>query len=353
MADTGILTPKGGKIVLFGLAGAGKTSIHHRCFLDTELPEIEKMQPTLLMSVDSPIIPFLEEELSFWDLGGQEGYIRSHLSDPQIFKNLKAIIYVVDCANRKALPKAKVHFASVEKILSENNEDPLRFVFLHKFDPDKRKILASNLSIFLSDLQTALPKKTMYLSTSIYDDSAQNAITDVLYSAFPVEVLQQAFSSTFLPEIYQKFNSETLYSLAKTSGVETVNQKLLDVFNSLGRAIANNLKISWSKILINKTKLESELKNDYLTFKTRPDRQIAISVKCPIEDFSIIKEYPIDVCLITRGLLAGVLETLRFGELTEIETIYHKGNSSPKQCHFLVLAPKGLEAHISSQAKED
>ena len=74
MADTGILTPKGGKIVLFGLAGAGKTSIHHRCFLDTELPEIEKMQPTLLMSVDSPIIPFLEEELSFWDLGGQDRF---------------------------------------------------------------------------------------------------------------------------------------------------------------------------------------------------------------------------------------------------------------------------------------
>ncbi|MFX0115242.1 MAG: ADP-ribosylation factor-like protein [Candidatus Hodarchaeota archaeon] len=347
MANLGAIIPKGGKFILFGLAGAGKTSIHHRCFLKTELPDIEKLPPTLLMSVDSPQVPFLNEELSLWDLGGQEGYIRSHLSDPQIFRNLRVIVYVVDITSREAVSKVKTHFAGVEQILLEFSESPLRFVFLHKFDPDKRKELARNLTTFLAELQTVLPPDTKFISTSIYDDSAHNAITNVLYSAFPVEVLRQAFSNTFLPKLYQKFSTEKLISMVRDNGTDAVNQKLFEVFHSLGRAIGKNLKISCLKILTGELDFESTTKKEYIKFEALSGRQIAISIECPLEISENEGKFPIDVCLMTHGLLTGVIETLRLGELTEIETIYHNRETGCKSCRFLVLAAKGLEAQIS------
>ncbi|MFQ5977461.1 MAG: ADP-ribosylation factor-like protein [Candidatus Heimdallarchaeota archaeon] len=353
MAETAAMIPKGGKIILFGLAEAGKTSIHHRCFLQTELPDIEKLQPTLLMSVDSPQIPFLSDEISLWDLGGQEGYIQSHIRDPQIFRSLRVIIYVVDITKTEALSKIKAHFSAVEKILIENKENPIRFAFLHKFDPDKRKNLARNLSIFLAELQTTLPPETTYVSTSIYDETAHNAITNVLYSAFPVEVLRQAFSNTFLPELYQKFSIEHLRKMAKSTGIEVINQRLFDVFNSLGRAIGKNLKISWSKIMAGAMDFESQGKTDYLEFEALSGRQIAISVDCPFVIQEIDENFPVDVCLMTRGLLTGVIETLRLGGLTEIETVHHNRDTDCKQCRFLVLAAKGLEAQTSGETEED
>ena len=355
MAKSRAMTTKGRKILLFGLADAGKTSIHHRCFLNSQLADIEKNPPppTLLMSVDSPQVPFLDEVLNLWDLGGQEGYIKSHLSDPQIFRNLGAIIYVVDVTNSEALPKAMAHFATVEDILSENEEQPIRFVFLHKFDPSQRKTYSRNLSIFLTELQPVLPSDTMYVSTSIYDESACTAITDVLYATFPVEVLRQAFSSNFLPDIYEKFNSEQLVKMSEQIGVNAVNQKIHEVFSSLGRALGKNLKISWSKILSGDMEFKTPPGGQFLTFEAFSGRQIAIKVDCPLSRQEIDEDFPIDVCLMTRGLLEGIVETLRLGKITEKETILHSKNEACKRCLFLVLPQKGLEARVVERSNEN
>ncbi len=342
---------KGGKIILFGLAGAGKTSIHHRCFLKSDIEEIEKLPPTLLMSVDSPPTPFLHEELSLWDLGGQEGYIKSHLSDPQIFRNVRAIIYVVDLEKRENLPKAKAHFASVEKIVNQNQEQANRFVFLHKFDPDKRKEFAKSLTIFLAELQSVLPPDTVYYSTSIYDDSACKGITNVLYSAFPVEVLRQAFSGMFLPELYQKFSTDRLQAMAgSSSGVQAANKKIFDVFTSLGRAIGKNLKVNWSNILKGISDFRPS-EGRYLKFESLPGRKIRIAVDCVFEEQNM-DDLLIDVCLMTQGLLSGVVGTLRLGEVEEEETMLHDKDKGCTKCHFLVHPLKGLESQFGTLVEE-
>ena len=84
------------KIVLVGLANAGKTSIYIRCFDNADHVRIRNLTPTILFTTNKPKITFTEEFIEFIDLGGQKQYIKHHLENPSQFRNLRTVIFVVD-----------------------------------------------------------------------------------------------------------------------------------------------------------------------------------------------------------------------------------------------------------------
>jgi len=86
------------KVLLFGPAGAGKTSLMRTTCLGYNFMKVLNLKPTKGVSRENFIFRGILE-LSLWDLGGQERYIERYFSESQrelIFSEVTTAVFMVD-----------------------------------------------------------------------------------------------------------------------------------------------------------------------------------------------------------------------------------------------------------------
>ena len=88
------------KILLFGPAGAGKTSLMRTTCLGYNFMKVLNLKPTKGVSRENFIFRGIME-LNVWDLGGQERYMERYFSESQrelIFSEATTAVFMVDSA---------------------------------------------------------------------------------------------------------------------------------------------------------------------------------------------------------------------------------------------------------------
>jgi GTPase SAR1 family protein len=177
-----------GKILFFGQAGAGKTSIYKKYFLELSNEQILETRPTVLFTLTKPNIKIFEKEaqLVVFDLGGQSSYISSHLANDAVFAALDIGIFVIDVSEAELFERA-IDFLSKahERIQELNEKPPIIAIFLHKFDPARKSSLESFAEQITDKLRKSFPNLSENIySTTLFDDSIKETMDTLLIKAF-------------------------------------------------------------------------------------------------------------------------------------------------------------------------
>jgi len=174
------------KISLIGLSGCGKTSLYSIIFAGKTPEETKRLSPTILYETRRH--PFLGLEISIFDFGGQDQYLKEYLDQPKVFMGTDVLIPIVDLHDPNSFEKAKQYFEEVLKIYKENYQKPKICLFLHKYDSEdyQKELLDTNVKkgkeIFTNLFKEYEP--VTYL-TSIYDQQNLTKIfRDILIGSY-------------------------------------------------------------------------------------------------------------------------------------------------------------------------
>lgn len=177
-----------GKILFFGQAGAGKTSIYKKYFLELSNEQILETKPTVLFTLTKPHIKIFEKEpqVVVFDLGGQLSYISSHLANNAVFAALDLGIFVIDVSEAELFESAIEFLSKAHERIQELNEKPaIMAVFLHKSDPARKSALEPLAEEITDKLRNSLPNlsENIYFTT-LFDDSIKETMDTLLIKAF-------------------------------------------------------------------------------------------------------------------------------------------------------------------------
>jgi len=124
----------GYKIILAGLAEAGKTAVKRLFFLKHKTEDVDGLTATL--SYERLAVTINKTPITILDLGGQRIFLKRFLTtfSPFIFNSVVTLVFLIDVSNRTARNNAVQYFkACLEKIEKYSPEAHI-FVFLHKND---------------------------------------------------------------------------------------------------------------------------------------------------------------------------------------------------------------------------
>ncbi len=124
----------GYKILIGGLAEAGKTAVKRIFFLRHTTEEVDGLSATL--SYERLSITIKKTPITILDLGGQKIFLKRFLTtfSPFIFSSVVTLVFLIDVSNRTTRNNAIQYFkACVEKLDNYSPEAKI-FVFLHKND---------------------------------------------------------------------------------------------------------------------------------------------------------------------------------------------------------------------------
>ncbi|MFW9951646.1 MAG: ADP-ribosylation factor-like protein [Candidatus Thorarchaeota archaeon] len=168
------------KVLLFGPAFAGKTSLLRTTCLGYNFMKVLNLKPTKGVSRENFIFRGIME-LSVWDLGGQETYMERYFSESQrelVFSEVTTAIFMVDSSVED--PKIKDIFNNFLKYIFDFSPEINKvYVLLNKIDlpesnEDKRyKELIEGLS---DDLKARLE----FTPVSVKEGSAQHRLIEIL-----------------------------------------------------------------------------------------------------------------------------------------------------------------------------
>lgn len=173
------------KILLIGLDNAGKTSIYRSALVGEQLDTLQNLKPT--RGIERYTHKFGDQQVVFWDLGGQRQYRKNHLSSRNVFLQTHALIYVIDIQDDKRYQESLDYFHDILDIVKDLNPLPKVFVLYHKMDQNKTNLLRSNLLKANSMLgaENKYKIKTINLSTSAGSTSTLNALGVILMDIIP------------------------------------------------------------------------------------------------------------------------------------------------------------------------
>lgn len=173
------------KILLIGLDNAGKTSIYRSALLGEQLDTLQNLKPT--RGIERYTHIFGDQQVIFWDLGGQKQYRKNHLASRNVFLQTHALIYVIDVQDDKRFQESLDYFHDILDIVKDLNPLPKVFVLYHKMDQNKINILRSNLlkANSLIGAENQYNIKTINLSTSAGSTSTLNALGVILMDIIP------------------------------------------------------------------------------------------------------------------------------------------------------------------------
>jgi GTPase SAR1 family protein len=168
------------KILLFGPAGAGKTSLMRTTCLGYNFMKVLNLKPTKGVSRENFIFRGIIE-LNIWDLGGQERYLDRYFSESQrerIFSDSATAVFMVDSA--VVDPKVRDVFDNFLKYLLEfSTEISNIYVLLNKIDlPESRE--DDFYKILTEDLGEDVIKKLSFTPVSVKEGSAQHRLIEIL-----------------------------------------------------------------------------------------------------------------------------------------------------------------------------
>jgi len=167
-------------VLLFGPAGAGKTSLMRTTCLGYNFMKVINLKPTKGVSRENFIFRGIME-LSLWDLGGQERYIERYFSESQrelIFSEVTTAVFMVDSATVDV--EVRDIFDNFLKYLFEfSPQIGQAYVLLNKTDLQESKedefyeVLSKGLNGKFSDKVTFTP-------VSVKEGSAQHRLIEIL-----------------------------------------------------------------------------------------------------------------------------------------------------------------------------
>ncbi|MFX0080769.1 MAG: ADP-ribosylation factor-like protein [Candidatus Hodarchaeota archaeon] len=168
------------KVLLFGPAGAGKTSLMRTTCLGYNFMKVLNLKPTKGVSRENFIFRGILE-LSIWDLGGQERYLERYFSESQrglIFSEVTTAVFMVD----SALVDAGVRdiFDNFLKYLFEfSPEIDQAYVLLNKIDLQESKE-DEYYEVLSKGLNGKLLDKISFTPVSVKEGSAQHRLIEIL-----------------------------------------------------------------------------------------------------------------------------------------------------------------------------
>lgn len=176
------------KMLILGLAGAGKTSIYKVVFEGKEWWEVMDVNPTRgIETYEHEITADESYKLHIWDLGGQKRYLEKYKDKvTQIFPESSAIIYVIDSSNAESIEKSIELF---DWVLSQSEdlcpETPI-FCLIHKTDTlfNVDAEVKGIRALFTKDLEEK-GRKAAFFVTSIVDTSIYAAWLYIIRTIIP------------------------------------------------------------------------------------------------------------------------------------------------------------------------
>jgi small GTP-binding protein len=181
------------KIVIAGLSYAGKTSIMRAIerkfgYID----EVLRLKPTT--KINYVRTTFLEREVVFWDMGGQEKYRKMYKRRREFyFAATDILIYIIDTQDEDSFEESLGYLSSVLEYFKEGGERVPLIVAFHKSDPDIAgdPAVAERVRDLTSKISEAHPFfDTLFQQTSIYDIISITQLISYALSAINREFLQ-------------------------------------------------------------------------------------------------------------------------------------------------------------------
>jgi GTPase SAR1 family protein len=168
------------KILLFGPAGAGKTSLMRTTCLGYNFMKVLNLKPTKGVSRENFIFRGIME-LNVWDLGGQERYIERYFSESQrelIFSEATTAVFMVDSAAID--PDVRDIFDKFLKYTLEfSPKIDMIYILLNKIDLEDSK--EDNFyEILTKGMNNGLLSKLSFTPVSVKEGSAQHRLIEIL-----------------------------------------------------------------------------------------------------------------------------------------------------------------------------
>jgi GTPase SAR1 family protein len=168
------------KVLLFGPAGAGKTSLMRTTCLGYNFMKVLNLKPTKGVSRENFIFRGILE-LSIWDLGGQERYLERYFSESSrelIFSEVTAAVFMVDSAQVET--GVRDIFDNFLKYLFEfSPEIDQAYVLLNKIDLQESKE-DEYYEILSKGINGEFLDKISFTPVSVKEGSAQHRLIEIL-----------------------------------------------------------------------------------------------------------------------------------------------------------------------------
>lgn len=311
------------KIVLVGLAKAGKTSIKRIFFEKWSREMVRNIKPTTGIEITLKLLNFLDHRIAIHDFGGQITYRKDYIQRHDIWNGISTLIFVVDIQNPSSFDVAKDYLSNIwEVVKRENNILPRLFLFLHKYDLSKREDLSENMRFFFQFFEEFTNIATFYLTT-IEDSSSNIALIKSLYFSIPEVILKRLleeelldyFETQILPRYstYLQDNGEFMenFHLSKPQILENVQIH--------GMSIGFLLQKSWMDALMGDWNPKQRLLSKKALTIKKKDKSLLITIP-NWTDEDIPKEL---TNTLLDGILIGVLKTFQLpGPIRISETDY-------------------------------
>ncbi|MFV2015886.1 MAG: ADP-ribosylation factor-like protein, partial [Candidatus Heimdallarchaeota archaeon] len=291
------------KFFLIGLGKVGKSSVYYQFFENWSIERLEKITATIGISQKKVNDDQSKEKLLINDLGGQEKFREQYLSDPTYFHAAAWIIFLVDCQEIESLYSTEDYFS---KILEQIDTDPhqhrpLISIFIHKYDPIRKKELEANIFEHWMPVLDRVFRKYQppYFLTSIYDNTAREAMARFFLQSMPEYLLSYTLNSEVVLTA-----AKSLYPILDKLdpiidddiNVELVETDLYESAQQFGIHAAQRIAKQWQKYLLNQESNQEKLTEGNLELKVEKTGQFEVKLNCPIP----VDKRRTELCAITH-----------------------------------------------------